>query len=84
MGTTINVTSRQPGEHEVATFRNGIYRLHRLPLTKKKKTQEFSTTLNIAEHSVIGENKSKTYKIKITQKKILEILLFFLLLFLVG
>jgi hypothetical protein len=56
MSSTINSTSCRPGEHELATFRNGIYRLYRLPLSKENETQEFNIIVNIAENNVIRKN----------------------------
>jgi hypothetical protein len=52
MNITINDTSCPPGEHELATFRNGIYRLHILPLSKENETEKFSTIVNIAENVI--------------------------------
>jgi hypothetical protein len=50
MDITICNTTCNPGEQKMATFKNWLQKLHKLPLNDTNKTKELNTVINIAEN----------------------------------
>jgi hypothetical protein len=58
-----------PGEHKMATFKNWIYRLHKLPLNEAIKNKELNTVINIAENNGYIKEQIKNLYNQIKQTK---------------
>jgi hypothetical protein len=56
--TAVNNAYCRPGVHKMATFKNGIHRLHKLPLNETNINKEFNSIVNIPENN--GYRKEQT------------------------
>jgi hypothetical protein len=63
----ISNSSCHPGEQKMATFKNWLHRLHKLPLSELNKEKELNTTINIAKNN--GYNRQQIIKIDNTIKQ---------------
>jgi hypothetical protein len=64
--TTINSASCHLGEHKMATFKNWLHRMYRLPLSKENREKELNTIIGIVENN--GYNGQQIIKLDNTVK----------------